>query len=44
MKKSSIGEEDLRGAVRRHGRTLSLDDVRAAFLERNGDISVVLDR
>jgi uncharacterized membrane protein YcaP (DUF421 family) len=44
MKKSSIGEEDLRGAVRRQGRTLSLDHVRAAFLERNGDISVVLER
>ena len=41
MKKSSIGEEDLRGAVRRHGGTTSLADVSAAFLERNGDISVV---
>jgi uncharacterized membrane protein YcaP (DUF421 family) len=42
MKKSAIGEEDLLGAVRRHGGTTSLADVSAAFLERNGDISVVL--
>lgn len=44
MRKSSIGEEDLRGAVRRHGNTLSLDEVSDAFLERNGDISVILAR
>jgi uncharacterized membrane protein YcaP (DUF421 family) len=44
MRKSSIGEEDLRGAVRRHGNTLSLDEVSDAFLERNGDISVILVR
>jgi uncharacterized membrane protein YcaP (DUF421 family) len=44
MKKSAIGEDDLLGAVRRQGRTMSLDDVRGAFLERNGDISVILGR
>lgn len=44
MRKSSIGEEDLRGAARRHGNTASLDEVSDAFLERNGDISVILAR
>ncbi len=44
MRKSSIGEEDLRGAARRHGNTLSLEEVSDAFLERNGDISVILAR
>jgi uncharacterized membrane protein YcaP (DUF421 family) len=44
LKKSAIGEDDLLGAVRRQGRTMSLDDVRGAFLERNGDISVILGR
>lgn len=44
MRKSSIGEEDLRSAVRRHGNRLSLGEVSDAFLERNGDISVVLTR
>ena len=44
MGKSSIGEEDLRGAARRHGHTTSLDEVSQAFLERNGDISIILAR
>jgi uncharacterized membrane protein YcaP (DUF421 family) len=44
MRKSAIGEEDLRQAVRHHGRTTSLDEVREAFLERNGEISVILTR
>lgn len=44
MRKSSIGEEDLREAVRHHGRTMSLEDVSQAFLERNGEISVILAR
>lgn len=44
MRRSAIGEEDLREAARRHGRTLSLDQVRDAFLERNGEISVILAR
>lgn len=44
MRKSSIGEEDLRGAARRHGHTMSIDEISEAFLERNGDISVILVR
>jgi uncharacterized membrane protein YcaP (DUF421 family) len=44
MRRSAIGEEDLREAVRHHGRTISLDDVDQAFLERNGEISVILAR
>ena len=44
MRKSAIGEDDLRGAVRHHGRTMSLEDVSQAFLERNGEISVILAR
>ncbi len=44
MRKSSIGEEDLRQAARHHGRTTELDDVSQAFLERNGEISIILAR
>ena len=44
MRKSSIGREDLLGAARRFGRTSSLEDVREAFLERNGDLSSILAR
>lgn len=42
MRRSSIGEEDLRGAARRHGQARSLEEVDEAFLERNGDISIIL--
>jgi uncharacterized membrane protein YcaP (DUF421 family) len=44
MRRSGIGKEDLREAARHHGGTMSLDEVAQAFLERNGEISVVLAR
>ena len=43
MRKSAIGEEDLREAARLHGNA-AIDEVHEAFLERNGHISVILAR
>lgn len=41
MRAAAIGEEDLRSALRRKGGFEDLRKVKAAYLERTGDISVV---
>lgn len=42
MKKSHISRRDLEEALRQHTRSPRLDEVKAAYLERNGSISIVL--
>jgi uncharacterized membrane protein YcaP (DUF421 family) len=41
MRKQQITEHDLREAARQKGRTLTLEGVEAAFLERDGTISII---
>jgi len=41
MSKSQITENDLYESLRLNGKTLKLEDVEAAFLERSGSISVI---
>jgi len=41
MKRSSIIQHDLQEAARIKGSVMDLDKVRAAFIERSGDISVI---
>lgn len=41
MRKASIGEEDLLGATRRAAGLRKIEEVEQAFLERNGQISVI---
>lgn len=41
MRRSEIGENDLMVALRTNGNVTSLDEVREARLERNGDISII---
>jgi uncharacterized membrane protein YcaP (DUF421 family) len=42
MARSHVTENDLKEAVRLHGHYWDLDEVAAAYLERDGDISVIL--
>ena len=42
MRRSAIGMEDLLSGCRRNGNVEGVEDVTCAVLERNGDISVVL--
>ncbi|RJR42563.1 MAG: DUF421 domain-containing protein [Desulfobacteraceae bacterium] len=41
LKRTSITEHDLMEGVRANGGVMEVDKVKAAFLERNGDISVI---
>lgn len=41
MRKQQITEHDILEAVRQKGRTLGLEEVEAAFLERDGSISII---
>jgi uncharacterized membrane protein YcaP (DUF421 family) len=41
MKSKSISDGDLMEAVRLHGKLTAVGDVKEAYLERNGQISVV---
>ncbi len=41
LKKSNLTERDLMECLRLNGGTMNLDDVKAAYLERSGDVSVV---
>ncbi len=41
LKKSALTEEDLMECLRLNGGTTNLEDVKAAYLERSGDVSVV---
>ncbi len=41
MKKSLITDKDLMEGVRKEGNTTTLDDVKIAYVERNGQISVI---
>lgn len=41
MQKSHISEKDLRGALRRNGSVEDPADVKVAYLERSGDVSVL---
>lgn len=41
MRKASVGEEDLLGAIRRSAGLSSIEQVDDAFMERNGQISVI---
>jgi uncharacterized membrane protein YcaP (DUF421 family) len=41
MKESHITETDLQGALRRNGSMTRPSDVKVAYLERNGNISVI---
>lgn len=42
LRKSHIGEEDLQEALRRQGSVRRPDEIKVAYLERSGDISVVM--
>ncbi len=44
LRKSNVGEEDLQEALRRQGSIRSADRVQVAYLERNGDISIIVDK
>lgn len=41
LEASLISEKDLLAAVRRQGQVESLDEIEAAFMERNGEITVI---
>jgi uncharacterized membrane protein YcaP (DUF421 family) len=41
LARSEISRDDLLEALRLHGRTETLDAVKAAYLERNGQISII---
>jgi uncharacterized membrane protein YcaP (DUF421 family) len=41
MKKSHVTETDLHGALRRNGSVTNVSDVKVAYLERNGNFSVI---
>lgn len=41
MRRFKVGERDLMEALRLHGKTVEVDDVKLAMLERNGDISII---
>ena len=41
MKKNSVTENDLREAMRSKGNILDISHVKAAYIERSGDISVI---
>ena len=41
MRKSKLGENDLMQAVRNKGNVDSLDNVKSAYLERDGSITVI---
>jgi uncharacterized membrane protein YcaP (DUF421 family) len=41
MRRQQITEHDIREAVRQKGRILGLEEVEAAFLERDGTISII---
>ncbi len=42
MRKSHLTENDLHEAMRNHGKAPEIDRIQLAYLERNGDISIVL--
>ncbi|HEV7278888.1 MAG TPA: YetF domain-containing protein [Pirellulaceae bacterium] len=44
MRKSHIGEGDLKSALRRNGRLEDVERVKRAYLERSGDISVIAEK
>jgi uncharacterized membrane protein YcaP (DUF421 family) len=41
LKRNNLGENDFEEALRIHGNCISVEEVRAAYLERNGDISIL---
>ena len=41
LRKTHVSEHDLNEAVRNHGKTPDIRNVKSAHLERNGDISVI---
>jgi uncharacterized membrane protein YcaP (DUF421 family) len=41
LRKTNISEHDLNEALRNHGKTPDMSNVKSAHLERNGDISVI---
>jgi uncharacterized membrane protein YcaP (DUF421 family) len=42
LKRHNVGEHDFEEALRIHGSSTSVEEVKAAYLERNGDISILL--
>jgi uncharacterized membrane protein YcaP (DUF421 family) len=44
LKRNQVGENDLQEALRFHGGRTSVEDVEAAYLERNGEISILLKK
>lgn len=41
LRKTHVSEHDLNEALRNHGKTPDMSNVKSAHLERNGDISVI---
>lgn len=41
LRKTNLTEHDLMEALRSNGSTMSIESVKAAYLERSGDVSVI---
>jgi len=44
LKRNNVGENDFKEALRIHGISTSVSEVKAAYLERNGEISILVKK